>query len=334
MKTYFAKLLICFFAFFSVCHAGGGITHMFLAQEAIAKLPDARLRNLLMDNMDAYLVGAFYPDSGYIKGTHYGEDSHWDPFIYAFADHINEKYTDPVSQNPRLVAFLFGCAAHRVSDEIIHWTFYSVSKEKDFNGDYDKAHSYGDTGIDILVNVDKFLWFSQPSSWWVPVKDLVQVYHRMGKDEYTATQIIWGNTVISFAGFGVRLIATPAYPILRWKMPWTSRHYYDWPEGGMLMDKNSIVEYQISLWNRLLNKSGKLANIGNGVRQDTSLATIQPHTDVSPVTALTENALESGIITIPNKTNDDGSVEIQQPVIHQLNKLHALVRQFLANFLG
>ena len=56
------------------------------------------------------------------------------------------KYSDPVIQHPKLVAFLFGCAVHRVSDEIIHWTFYPISKDKDFNGDYNQAHQYGDVG--------------------------------------------------------------------------------------------------------------------------------------------------------------------------------------------
>lgn len=333
MKKHILGLLLCFISFFSVCHAGGGITHMFLAEDAISKLPDPKLRHLLMNNLDAYLVGSFYPDSGYIKGTQYGEDSHWDPFIYAFSDYLNSKYADPISENPRLVAFLFGCAAHRVSDEIIHWTFYAVSKDKDFNGDYDKAHSYGDTGIDLLVNIDKNLWFNQPSTWWVPVKDLVEIYHRMGKDEYTANQIIWGNIVISFAGFGSRMISAPAYPILKWKMPWTAKHYYDWPEGGMLMDKDNIIQYQMSLWNRLKTKTGMLAKINP--KASLRSEGLQPtHTDASPMSKLAEHALESGIITIPSKTNDDGSVELQQPIINQFYKLQTLIKQFLSDFLG
>src|SRR5579864_858314 len=100
MKKIF--LILFFNLFVSLAYAGGGITHMFLAHEVIAHLPDPQLRNLLKDNYEAYIVGAYYPDSGYVQGTNYGEDSHWDPFVYAFADHIKEKYSHPELQNPKL----------------------------------------------------------------------------------------------------------------------------------------------------------------------------------------------------------------------------------------
>lgn len=329
---------ICFIGFFSTAYAGGSIAHMYIAQEAIQKLPDAKLRNLLLDNLDAYLVGAYYPDSGYIKGNLYGEDSHWDGFIYAFAEYIKEKYPDPASQNPKLLAFLFGCAAHRVSDEIIHWTFYNEAKRMEFNGDYGKAHSYGDTGIDLLVNVDKSLWFSQPSTWWVPVQDLVNIYHRMGKDEYTAKQIIWGNVVISFAGTGERMISAPAYPILKWKMmPWTAAHYYDWQKGGILMDVQNVAEYETALWKRMNSKVVEPAPV------------MPPHTDPakmpnkllqakstkdneSAFMDILRKAFESGIVSVGIKTNADGSVEFQAPTINNLSKLQELLRQFIAKF--
>jgi len=306
---------------------------MFVAQEAISKLPNAALRNLILNNLDAYLVGAFYPDSGYIKGNLYGEDSHWDAFIYAFTDHLKAKYTDPITQNPQLVAFLFGCAAHRVSDEIMHWTFYNQSRWIEFNGDYAKAHSYGDTGIDLLVNIDKNLWFSQPSTWWIPVRDLVQIYHRMGKDEYNAKQIIWGNTVIFFAGYGERMISAPAYPILRWKMPWTAKHYYDWKQGGMVMNIKNIAEYQTALWKRLNNKTVEPTPV-NKPRVDPDKVLhvglkAKDH-DVS-LSDLALKAIESGAVTVNTKTNEDGSIEFQAPVINQMSKLQDLIRQFLAN---
>ena len=86
--------------FFSLSlHAGGGITHMFIAEESIPFL-DQNLNIILQDNKDAFLAGAHYPDSGYVPGTGYGEDSHWDAFIFTFADYIREKYKNPVVENP------------------------------------------------------------------------------------------------------------------------------------------------------------------------------------------------------------------------------------------
>jgi hypothetical protein len=251
LKT-FLRIFILTTALVTTTYAGGGITHMFLATEAIAALPDAKLQRLLKDNMDAYLVGSYYPDSGYVGGANYGEDSHWDAFINAFADYLKDTYKNPAKDNPQLVAFMFGCASHRVSDEIIHGTFYHESAGKDFGGDYDKAHQASDFGIDILVMVDKNQWFNYPSSWWVPVDDLVAIYKRMGKQTYTADDIANGNAVIEMEGAGIRAIALATYPALKWvEMPWTAMHYYDWPEGGMKIDVEKIAEYQTELWEKI-----------------------------------------------------------------------------------
>ena len=158
------KILIsvCFFITLlcsPLTFAGGGIAHMLIAKEAIAKLPDPALRILLLTNLDAYLVGAYYPDSGFVAGNQYGEDSHWDTFIETFANYIKEKYKNPANENPKLVAFLFGCASHRVSDEVTHWVFYPLIKKHDFAKETITTRkvggSYGDLGIDLLSTVDK-----------------------------------------------------------------------------------------------------------------------------------------------------------------------------------
>jgi hypothetical protein len=287
--------------FFSFSHAGGGITHMFLAEETISYISDPTLRNLLLDNLDAYRVGAYYPDSGYTKKSHYGEDSHGDLFIYTFADYIKEKYPIPELQNPKLVAFLFGCASHRVSDEIIHWTFYPEIAREDFNGDYDKAHTYGDIGIDLELVIDKNQWRTHPKNWWVPVDDLVNIYQRMGKS-YSRDEIIWGNRVIYTANYAERLIAAPAYLGLQWKMPWTSHHYYDWPKGGMQMDEEAIAKYQMALWEQLHHP----------VKKHIAKNPMPSHS--SPLIEMAENAIENHTIHISIQNNDDASIEIQSPV--------------------
>jgi len=286
--------------FFTFVHAGGGITHMLLAEETIPYITDLTLRNLLSDNLDAYRVGAYYPDSGYTKKSHYGEDSHWDPFIYAFADYIQEKYSVPELQNPRLVAFLFGCASHRVSDEIIHGTFYPESAREDFNGDYEKAHKYGDIGIDLELVIDKNQWHTHPKTWWIPVDDLVNIYQRMGKS-YSREEIIWGNTVTYTVNYAERLIAAPAYLGLQWKMPWTSRHYYDWPTGNMQMDEAAITEYQMELWKQLHHP----------LKQQRATNSMNFRTLHSPMVEMAENAIENHTIHVFTQNNKDGSIEIQ-----------------------
>jgi Zinc dependent phospholipase C len=322
------KLLFKFFFIFfiySVSYAGGGVTHMLLAEETIKQLPEKQLRQLLHDNFEAYIVGAYYPDSGYIYGNHYGEDSHWDPFIYAFADYIKDKYPEPALQNPKLVAFLFGCATHRLSDEVMHSTFYHMTAKQDFNNDWNTAHQYGDAGIDLLIVVDKNQWLTHPVTWWIPVRDLIEIYRRMGKPEYTANQIIWGNSVTYLAGYGERLIAAPAYLYLQWRMPWTATHYYNWPEGGMLINEQQTAAYLTKLWGYLNNKSRAKHALAQTKQRD-----YPKHTDSTPLTDFSTTLIHSGTVIMPVITNEDGSVEIQAPMINSFENFQKSLFELLA----
>lgn len=295
-------LIICLLWLWSVyVYAGGGMTHMFLAQEAIKQLPDAELRHLLQDNIDAYLVGAYYPDSGYIAENSYGEDSHWDPFIQAFANYIKETYQDPAVQHPKLLAFLFGCAAHRVSDDILHHIFFNVMKDKDFQGDYNKAHQYGDMGIDLLINIEKNQWLTHPRTWWVPINDLLAVYQRMGLTKYTKEEIIWGNTVIYLAGYGERLISPITYFYLRWRMPWTAQHYENWAESGLIANEQKVADYQMRLW-RYLKGKGEIPD-GITKRYTESAANT---TGIQ----FAREALKRHTVNIRTLSKEDGSIEL------------------------
>lgn len=324
MKKFFVVVCCFLTSLFSTVYAGGGITHMFIAEQAISRLPDPELRHILLTHQDAYLVGAYYPDSGYVKGCEYGEISHWDPFIYAFADHIKEKYNEPTLQNPKLIAFLFGCATHRISDEIMHFTFYEIMKDKDFHGSFLKAHFYGDLGIDLLLNIDKSRWKTSPSTWWVPVKDLLAIYNRMGLTNINARQIIIGNKIIQLAGYGEKLISLPTYPYLQLKMPWTAWHYYDWPVGGIKMDIDKVVEYQMQLWQRLKDKQVNYKKVGIG---NQSRRYQEEHIINNPVIDFAKNAIEEDFVTLTTTVNDDGSIDIEPPVIKQMEKFKALITQ-------
>ncbi len=312
------KLILCFSVLFSLAitaaYAGGGMTHMYIAEETIAQLGDARLRQLLRNNMDAYLVGAYYPDTGCIYNGEFCEDSHWDAFIYTFAKLIKEKYSDPVQQHPALVAFLFGCAVHRVSDEVTHWTFYPLSSRMDFHNDYNAAHQYGDTGIDLLLTVEKNQWFTHPTTWWVPVQELLEVYRRMGKN-HTAEQIIFANSVLYLAGYAERSIALIAYPYLKWKMPWTAAHYMDAPQGGITMDEQKVADYQMTLW-RFINNNGE-------AKLSPSMPALAK--EESTGMSVAKTALQSGLVTINTQANADGSVSLETPIIHQYQQLQQLM---------
>lgn len=236
-------------------YSAGGITHMFIAKEIIPLLPDPKARNVILDNMDAYLVGANYPDTGYVGGTQYGEDSHWEPFVSAYIAYLRENYTYPEQQNPKLVAFLLGIASHSLSDMVFHWTLLEVIIAKDFAGNRGKAHTTSELGIDVMLLMEKNQWLVRPGTWWVPVNDLVSIYHRMGKDQYTAQQIVYGNSVYSLAGIGERAIAAEAYLPMKSEMPWTANNYLTTPQGGMAVTEQKTAVYVENVWERIIGKT-------------------------------------------------------------------------------
>lgn len=235
---------------FSV-YACGGITHMLIATELVSQLQDTNLQNLIKNNMDAYLVGSNYPDTGYVTGATYGEDSHWEPFILAYIAYLRENYAHPEQQNPKLVAFLLGIASHSMSDIIFHGMLLNQIIAKDFNGHREGAHFESEYGIDVIITVEKSQWFNYPSDWWVPVNDLVAIYQKMGKS-YTADEINWGNSAYSLAGISERTDALADYPIEKLKMPWTYQNYYTAPQGGIIMTEHLTALYVQSIWKRLL----------------------------------------------------------------------------------
>lgn len=244
---------ICFLLISNNSDACGGITHMLIAKESVAFMSDAALRNIILDNMDAYLVGSNYPDSGYVDGAHYGEDSHWEPFISAFINYLHTQYVYPDQQNPKLVAFMLGCATHVQSDIIFHGLFLGKLTEEDFHGDRKAAHTAMDNGLDLLINIERNQWITHPLEWWVPVNDLVAIYHDMGKDQYTAKEILWGNDVYSKVGIAERVISPDTYAYIRWRMPWMSANYYSSPNGGVVVTELTVANYTENVWHRLVN---------------------------------------------------------------------------------
>jgi len=327
MRKYFFIIILSLF--YSFAYASANITHQFIARSVIPILPDKNLQNLLRNNLDAYLAGANYPDSGYVYGTHYGEDSHWDPFIYAFSDYIKEKYTYPELENPKLVAFLFGCATHRLSDDIVHGTFYPIMSLHDFSGDWltDGTHSYGDIGIDLLLVIDKNQWFIGPSTWWVPVNDLVQVYRKMGKKEYTAKEITWGSSIIFLLDYIEPMIAAPLYPYLQLKMPWTAKHYYNWSEGGILMNEINTSKYMMDLWNQLHQKSSDKSFHFSNNKNDIH------HGENNSLLLFSTELLQKGLVNYSSRSNDDGSVEISLPIVTSYFEFNKLINEFIENSL-
>lgn len=307
--------------------AAGGISHIYFARQAAERVQDTALRDLLKKYDNAYAVGSNYPDTGYIKGTQYGEDSHWDPFIFTFADYLRDTYAHPEQENPKLVAFLLGCATHRVSDELFHWRLINQIARYDFNGDWNAAHSYADTGLDLILTVDKSQWFTHPGKWYVPVRDLVNVYQRMGHPEYTRKQIILGNSIYYFAGVGERFIAPFRYNTCKAQAPWAVANYYDHPEGGYVMTEQAVAAYIDSLWHYITHKDAPMPVIPIYSAHNVPHVV---HHDVVHGADVAMRASALGFADVPIIVEDrDGSIELQTPIFFNRAAYGALLDAYL-----
>ncbi len=234
--------------------AAGSITHMFIAHEIAAQLPNKELKELIQNNMDAYLVGSAYPETGYIRGTHYGNDSHWEKFISAFVDYLHEHYSYPEQQNPKLVAFLLGCATNVESNQVFYGTFMHKIALEDFHGNWQKARQQTELGLDALINIDKNQWRMHPVVWWLPLHDLVAIYKKMGIKNHYQIEIFWGNTIYSLGSIGERALSPLNYYYAKSQMPWLAKNYYSSPQGGLLMTETITTNYLLKLWDEILLK--------------------------------------------------------------------------------
>jgi len=113
--------------------AAGMTTHAWMAEVALKHVRDPQLRSLLVRHRPALLSGAAYPDSGYAvssyPGGDYGEISHWERFINAYAARIRSKpscrrtIARGSGRCAPQIAHMMGAAAHGMGDEVWDWLF-------------------------------------------------------------------------------------------------------------------------------------------------------------------------------------------------------------------
>ncbi|AOW01771.1 zinc dependent phospholipase C-domain-containing protein [Yarrowia lipolytica] len=185
--------------------AGIGV-HLTLLSRTLPSL----LTHLPNQQIDQYLQpGAFFPDCFYncLGLSEEAEEAHWPPFLaagvnywrsrYGYLDDYSEK-TDHTKDAPsdsefknslRLRAFLMGVLTHQIADVSWHSLgfrqgFLDMLKERDFEGDVERAHEALDVGGDMilmsrLVSADPELaWLDQ--SWDIPFADISEIYRSMG----------------------------------------------------------------------------------------------------------------------------------------------------------
>lgn len=236
--------------------AGHGLHgHIHVTGWAIENLPPGELRDFFADPevFAAALAGAMFPDTGYAVGNpaarEYAEYSHWEPFVERFVQHLRHTYgpTYETREERLLVAFLLGCAAHGLQDELFDSTFLFEVEERDGPGQ--EATDPGTDGFLVLDGYFRLL----PSD-YLPVDEILPLYLTLGQpidrvlieDHVRAVRGAYVNDFL-----GIRIAASNGMR-LRPQIPWAAQNYLD-PgiAGSLAAEIVPTARHLQALWERL-----------------------------------------------------------------------------------
>ncbi len=236
-------------------HAHGDWGHVHVTGWAIENLPSGELRDFFAEPevFSAALYGGSFPDSGYWVDQpphrEFAEYSHWEPFVQSFIEYIRANHPPPFDtlEDRQLVAFLMGCAAHGLQDEVFDSLFLLQARERDGHGQ-DEA----DGGTDFFLYDDGHIRF--PVEHFVPTDVLLEIYADLPQT-ITADIIREGADAQTRSYVNPTLIATFATAFVeesRAVLPWASEHYLDPSVPGSLATEIApTMRYMEAIWERL-----------------------------------------------------------------------------------
>ncbi|XP_054985447.1 phosphatidylinositol-glycan-specific phospholipase D isoform X2 [Sorex araneus] len=224
-------------------------THIEIGHRALEflQLHNGRVdyKELLHEHQDAYQAGTVFPDSFYPSICESGrfhdvsESTHWTPFLNASVHYIRENYPLPWDKDTeKLVAFLFGITSHMVADVSWHSLgieqgFLQTMGAIDFHGSYSEAHSTGDFGGDVLSQ-SEFNHNYLSRHWYVPVKDLLEIYKQLyGREVITHNAIVDCSYLQFLELYGEILAISKLYPTYSRKSPFLVEQFQDYFLGGL-----------------------------------------------------------------------------------------------------
>lgn len=233
--------------------------HIHVTGWAIENLPPGELRSIFDDPdvFQAALSGAMFPDTGYAPGRderaarEYGEYAHWEPFIERFIQYLRSAYGPPydTKEKKMLVAFLLGCAAHGLQDELFDSTFLYEIEQRDGAG-----QELADPGTDGFLNLDGY--FRMLPGDYLPIDDVlpmfgadvlgVEVDGQLIADQVRTVRSAYVNDTLGprvAMGFGQRARA---------QIPWAAENYLDPGIAGSLgAEIVPTMRHMEALWERL-----------------------------------------------------------------------------------
>lgn len=257
--------------------ASGVVTHAFMDEAAVGFVSDPRLAALLQANGDALLSGGAFPDGGYASssfpGGNYGEESHWQRFVDAYADELRARpdcapLDDPAGPCAKVVAHLLGAAGHGMGDELWDWLFEPAMADHGedpthpvFRQDAPGFAELGGTSPVSLINTPEYAMdvitlvdggrLAKLGPVPPPTDHLLPAYRAIGRDDITAQGLEAGNGLIVAAQAGERSGLAEEYARVKLTMPWSAAHVLTAP-GGVYFNARAIAAYYDAIWQRLL----------------------------------------------------------------------------------
>lgn len=233
--------------------------HVHVTGWAIENLPPGELRDFFADPevMNAALFGAAFTDSGYWpqgdgplaqRARAYSEHTHWEPFIQSFVEWIAANDPPPwdTDESRLRVAFLMGCAAHGLQDEIFDSLFLFQVGEQDGGG-----QSEADPATDGFLALDAHLRFVPEP--YIPMETLLELYEPLNEDIDARTiQSAVDAMVFLYVREGGWVTAEGLGNTYSDAIPWTRAHYLD-PDipGSLRAEIVPTGAYLEALWERL-----------------------------------------------------------------------------------
>ncbi|KAG0214277.1 Glycosylphosphatidylinositol specific phospholipase D1 [Mortierella sp. GBA43] len=226
--------------------------------EKIIKSQSKALDDLapLLARKDLLFAGSFFPDWGYnCIGKIWNdaaEKAHWPPFVEASVKYILETYPQPWTDHVKeLITFLFGVVSHSMGDLSWHALrgldagFIKVLSQTSFGGDYSKGHTLADLGAEFVLshmsNMNHLI-----TRWKVPVKDITEIYKRIG--HRVPGPILSHCMRTGFAAAQANaILGSRLFPVYASKSPFLVEQVINYPMGGL----RDMAEWSIDCWNGL-----------------------------------------------------------------------------------